>query len=50
MEMHFPSGVLLSLLQEKQRGGRAGAAEGRVPGQHEGAQPAAVLHLPRVAQ
>lgn len=39
-----------NLWQEEQRGVGAGAAEGGGPRQHEGAQPAAVLHLQRMAQ
>lgn len=40
----------VNLWQEEQRGVGAGAAEGGGPRQHEGAQPAAVLHLQRMAQ
>lgn len=38
------------MAQEKQRGVCEGAAEGGGAGQRQGAQPAAVLHLARVAQ
>uniref|UniRef100_A0A8D0XKN0 Ubiquitin carboxyl-terminal hydrolase 20 n=1 Tax=Sus scrofa TaxID=9823 RepID=A0A8D0XKN0_PIG len=41
---------LRALLQEEQRGGRAGAPAGGVPGRHAGAQPAAVLRVPGMAQ
>lgn len=37
-------------VQEEQWGVGAGAAESRGPGQYEGAQPAAVLHLQRMAE
>lgn len=42
--------IFPGLVQEKQRGVGEREAEGGGSGQHEGAQPAAVLHLQRMAE
>lgn len=42
--------VICGFVQEEQRGVSAGAAESGGPGQYEGGQPAAVLHLQRMAE